>query len=356
MEAVEHVGEQARLAVVLALEEAFDERAVRGDPVHAHLVEHLAHEAGGLIARVGVHDDLREHRVEEARHLDALADPRLHAHVVGPDDLVDLARRGQKPVAAVLGVEAHLDRVAARRMQLVPRHGLARGLAHHPLHEVDAAAFLGDAVFHLQARVHLEEVEFARALVVEELDRAGASVANALREALGCGEHAGAHLVGEVGGGAFLDDLLVAALHRAVALGDGRGAGGVAEDLHLDVAGALHVFLQEHVPVAEVRLGQMARALEGAGELLLVVADLDADAAAARGRLEHHGVADFRGGRRRLLDRGDEPRARRERHARLARDAARHVLQPELLHLLGLGPDEHDSLGSAAAGELHVLA
>ena len=122
------------------------------------------------------------------------------------------------------------------------------------------------------------------------------------------------------------------------------------------MARTLDVLLKKHVAVAEVCLGEMARALEGALEFARVVADLDADTATARSRLEHHGVANLVRRSKRLVNRCNEPRARGQRHTRLLGNAARHMLQAELLHLLRLGADEHDALGRAAAGELHVLA
>jgi hypothetical protein len=58
------------------------------------------------------------------------------------------------------------------------------------------------------------------------------------------------------GAGVF-DDLLVAALHRAVALAQGQHAAlAVAEDLHLDVAGGGDVLFQVDAGFLEVGAGQ----------------------------------------------------------------------------------------------------
>ena len=56
---------------------------------------------------------------------------------------------------------------------------LARGDADLPGDEVEAGDQLGDRVLHLEAGVHLEEVELA--VLVEELDGAGVVVAAGLR-------------------------------------------------------------------------------------------------------------------------------------------------------------------------------
>ena len=63
---------------------------------------------------------------------------------------------------------------------------------------------------------------------------------------------------GQLGGGALLDQLLVAALHGAVAFPEVHGvAVQVGDDLDLDVAGMLDVFLQVDFGAAEsgFRLG-----------------------------------------------------------------------------------------------------
>ena len=113
---------------------------------------------------------------------------------------------------------------------------------------------------------------------------------------------AGAGLVGEVRRGALLDQLLVAALGRAVALADPDGvAVGVGDDLHLDVAGPGEVALDVALgpPEALERLG-LGR-LEGARRLVGRLHDPHAAPAAAVGGLDGDRPAV-------LLAEGDRPR------------------------------------------------
>ena len=99
----------------------------------------------------------------------------------------------------------------------------------------------------LEAGVHLEEVELA--VLVEELDGAGVDVVAAVGDLdRGLAHRLATDLVGEAGRRALLDQLLVAALRRAVALAEPHAvAVRVGDHLHLDVAGlgevALHVAL-----------------------------------------------------------------------------------------------------------------
>ena len=137
------------------------------------------------------------------------------------------------------------------RLLLGQRQRLPGGDAQLPFDEILAGDHLGDRVLDLQAGVHLHEVERA-VLVGDELDRAGADVADRPRGGDGGLAHLAAALGGHAGGGRFFQHLLVAALHRAVALEQVDAvAVRVGEDLDLDVARAGDVLLDQHVVVAE---------------------------------------------------------------------------------------------------------
>ena len=70
-----------------------------------------------------------------------------------------------------------------RGCDVAQRRHLAGGLPDHPLDQIDAGDFFGDAVLDLQARVDFEEVEVAGVGVVDELDRAGGAVVDGAAEA-----------------------------------------------------------------------------------------------------------------------------------------------------------------------------
>ena len=117
-------------------------------------------------------------------------------------------------------------------------------------HEIDVGDHLGHRMLDLDAGVHLDEIELA--VLVEELDRADAEIfelAHRLGHRLADGVARGGV---ERGRGAFLPDLLVAALQRAVALAEMDGAAlAVAQHLDLDVARPLEIFLEIDRVVAE---------------------------------------------------------------------------------------------------------
>ncbi len=140
--------------------------------------------------------------------------------------------------------------------------------ANHPLHEVDAGNCLGNAMLHLQPRIDLEEVERMAVCVVDEFDCAGGAVLHGLAQSHRGGVQLGPQLVREAGRRGFLDYLLVAPLHGAVAFAQrDHLALAIAEQLHLDVPRVHHILFDEYTAIAEVVGGKAAHAVEGAREV-----------------------------------------------------------------------------------------
>ena len=104
----------------------------------------------------------------------------------------------------------------------------------------------------LDARVDLDEVELAGVGILQELDRSGADLAGLARDL----QRMTAKLLAlrhfKVWRRRPLDDLLVAALDRAVALEQVYSiAMRVAQHLHLDMAGALDQLFEIDLVLAE---------------------------------------------------------------------------------------------------------
>ena len=269
----------------------------------------------------------------------------------------DPSRRRQEVVGRVLGVETRLDGVSVQgQLLLGERQGLALGQLNLPAHQVEAGHRLGHRVLHLQARVHLEKVEVARG-VDEELDGAGAHVADGLAGGDGGGAHLAPQAVVDGRRRRLLDDLLEAPLDRALALEAVQQlAPGVAEDLDLDVAGGVEVALEQQRVVAEGRGGLAARGGEGLGEVRLGSNHPHALSPAARAGLDEDGVADLPGlgGQLRVGlalagDTGDH------RHAGGRQDGLRLQLVAHLSNRLRGGADEREARLVAALREIRVL-
>ena len=174
---------------------------------------------------------------------------------------------------------------------LPQRQRLAERDAQLPLHEIEAGDHLGDGMLDLQAGVHLDEIEAC--CIGDELDRAGADIADGLRRGARGRRHLGAALRRDGDRGRLLDHLLMAALQRAFALEQRHHvAMAVAEHLHLDVARPRDVFLDQHPIVAERGLRLALRAGDRFGELAGRIDEPHAPAAAAGRGLDQHGIAD----------------------------------------------------------------
>ena len=169
----------------------------------------------------------------------------------------------------MLGVDAALDGVALD-FDLWRQNGaeaLAGGDAQLSFHEVDAGDGFRDRVLHLDARVHLDEVELA-VLVHQELDGArilvadfGETAAQGLADLL-------AHFGCDLQRWRFFDQFLMAALDGALAL-EQRGdvAVLVGEDLELDVARLLDELFHVEFAVAEGVGGLSGCGMEEIGQL-----------------------------------------------------------------------------------------
>ena len=193
--------------------------------------------------------------------------------------------------------------------------------------------------------------------VVEELDGAGAAVAHGHREPPGRRLQLGGLPGREHRRGGLLDDLLVAPLHRAVADAERpRRALAVGDHLDLDVPRARDQALQEDDAAAERAQRLLAGALVGVGEVAGRGDHADAAPAAARGGLEHQGVADLVTGPQRGVEARDLTTApRRDRDPDLLGDQLRADLVTELAHRLRARPDERDADLLAQLGERRVL-
>ncbi len=172
---------------------------------------------------------------------------------------------------------------------------LAGGDPELLMHQVDSRHHLGDRVLDLQPGVHLEEVEVALG-VDQELDRAGPFVVGGF----GHGDRGLAERLAlparEDTGGRLLDELLVAALNRAVAFAqEDTLAVRVEEDLRFDVAGAVQVFLDVDLGGPEVGVGLALSRLIGSVEVARFPGHLEPPSSATVGRLDGHRVAVFVG-------------------------------------------------------------
>ena len=223
--------------------------------------------------------------------------------------------------------------------------------------QVKAGDHLGDRVLHLDSRVHLDEEPLVPVEIVEELDGASVIVADLAGDARGGITQFLDDVLGKSEGRRDLDHLLMAPLHRAIALVQMDDiAVAVAEDLHLDVLGARDVLLQEDRGIAEGALGLALRLVEQSGQFRLLLHHPHAAAAATEGGLDDEREPDFL----RLLERqaaiGDGlVRAGKDGNLDAHGHGAGRGLVAHHVQQLGSRADKGDALAGAGAGKGGIL-
>src|SRR6202035_6158562 len=114
----------------------------------------------------------------------------------------------------------------------------------------------GHRMLDLDARVHLEEIEPLALRINDEFNGAGAPKAEALREPHGGLQQRIAQRLRQAWSRRLLDELLVAALHGAIALAElDHSPRAVAQNLHFDMSSAVDEALQVDARVAECSPG-----------------------------------------------------------------------------------------------------
>ena len=120
------------------------------------------------------------------------------------------------------------------------------------LHDVDPRHHFGDGVFHLHARIHLDEIPGARIRIDEKFDRRRAVILCFPSQRHGGIRQARANLGIKVHGGSDFHDFLISALHGAIALVQVQHVSmSVRQDLNFDVPGAADIPFEKHSIVSK---------------------------------------------------------------------------------------------------------
>ena len=166
---------------------------------------------------------------------------------------------GREIVGGILGGHAALHGVPDAH------HIFLLGQLHHlavqrvPLrhlnlraHEVDARHHFRHRMLHLNARIHLDEIPRLGIHIVQKLHRARVVIPDMLGQFQRRRAQLVPHRFIQRNARSNLHHLLITPLHRAIALVQMQNiAVLIAQNLHFNVLGVLHVLLEEHRRVAE---------------------------------------------------------------------------------------------------------
>ena len=220
------------------------------------------------------------------------------------------------------------------------------------MHQVHAPHLLRHAVLHLQPGIDLEEIETLRRAVVDKLHRPGAAVVHCFSKGNGRATQRLRHPVRQIWRRGLFNHFLVTSLQRAVAHAEGDNFPlPVAEDLHLQMAGAFDIFFEKHPGVAEVVLPQPLYRGKRLAQFAGVAADAHANPSAARRALEHHRVAHRLSRPAGFLTVGQQFAAFQQRNALRLRQGAGGMLQAEGSQLLRSRANKRQSRRLTGFGE-----
>src|SRR5258708_6330597 len=286
------------------------QRNRRVDSFHDEHSQRPAHARDGLAAILTTHHQLGNQRIIIGRNrafgvsgrVDAYARPSRRI------ERCDLPRRGRE-FLRMLGIDATLDGVSAMHdgaLQHISQL-FARGDHDLTLHQVNVRDHFGDRMLHLDARVHLDEVE-PPLLVHQKFDGAGIVIAD-LAERLA---EDFSDLLAKLGSyphrRRLFEQLLVASLNRALAFSQTNDVAVlVAQHLEFDVARVLYILLEIKVAIAEGGRGLRLRLPEKRGQFIFIAHNAHAPPAATGGGFEDDRKFNLPGPLHRFFLRADHP-------------------------------------------------
>ena len=263
------------------------------DAVDHDFIQGIAHARHGFFAGCAVGDQLADQRVVVRRYGVAAVQVRVDPHAIAAwgMEVLDLAGAGHE-VVRVFGVDPAFQGMAADHYVFLGKRQLvAGGDAEHLLDDIDTGDHFRDRVLDLDAGVHLDKVEVA--VFVEELEGAGTAVADLDTGVDAALEHFGAGLFVDKGRWRFFQNLLVAALQRAVAVTQVNGVTlAVGQHLDFHVTRIAEELLQIDHRVAEHRTGFAAGQLGRFDQVFFLVHHAHAATTAAASGLDDHRITD----------------------------------------------------------------
>ncbi len=316
--------------------------------------------------RASVARDLHQQTVEKRRnHRPRKRRTRIQANAHTARRAIGNQRTvvGFEAVTRVFGRHAALYR-AAENLDVFLRFDIDAAVRQFVAHadqklrtyDVDTRNLLGNRVLDLNARIDLDEVNIF-VFVHQKLDRTRAGVVGGAAQFEGVGVEFVFGFLRQSNRRGDLDHLLKATLHGAIALVEVHQISVlVSENLHLDVLRIVDIFFDKNRIVAECRAGFVARFIVFRFHFGVAAHDAHPASAAARGRFNHDGVADFIRLRFRNFGRRNIRQAVfNQRNFQATRQFFRPHFITELHHRLRTRADKNDAFLAAAGRKLHVF-
>ena len=301
------VDEAGRVGIVpeaRVADDRFEEGEVRCHATNTELAQRAVHAADRLLRRAARRRHLNQQRIVVAGNdrtriggTAVEADAEASRRTIGGDATIvrnEVLLRVFRGDAALqrMTIEADISLLRDTRFGRADRVTVED--VDLSLHDIDAGHDFRDGVLDLDARIDLDEVEFAGVGIHQIFDGSGTDIVGRLGDP--------ERIIGQLLALRFvqvrcwraLDDLLVSALDRAVALEEmNHIAMRITENLAFDVTGALDKLLEVDFVLAE-RSHCLALAFRHLAQQVLGIANgAHAATATAPGGLEHDRIADL---------------------------------------------------------------
>ena len=337
-------------------DDRFEKGEVGRNTADAELAQCAIHPLDGFLGRRRPGGHLLEQRIVEAGdHRARIGGAAIKANAEAGRTAIgsDTAIIRNEVLFRVFGGDPALQRMTVELDVVLRRHARFRCSDCEAienvdlrLDDVDPGDFLGHRVLDLDARIDLDEIELSGIGIHQEFDRARTDIVGRIGDLQRVAGQFRALFGVQIRRRRALDDFLVAALDRAVALEEMHGvAVGIAQNLHLDMAGTFDELFEIDFVLAEGSLRLALGFGHFAGELILRADGAHAATTTAPGRFQHDWIADLV---RKTLDLlhvvGQRLGGRNHGNADLDGEIARCHLVAEPAHGLRLGTDENDAV------------
>lgn len=231
-----------------------------------------------------------------------------------------------------------------------------RALGDRELHgdQIDPGHLLGHGVLHLDSRIDLEEHELG--VGDQEFDGRQSAIPDMGAQPGRREVEVSPQCLRKSLRGSDFEELLMPALHTAIAVSQRQRPAARGDDLHFDVPGVLEQQLGEHRGVTETELRLRAALPIRVVDLLDRSHHPHATPAAPGQRLDHDRAGVRTEEPVNLLGGGRSLGGGQDGHARGHGGRTSRGLVTEQVEHRGIGPDERDAIGRAGTGECGVLA
>src|SRR5260370_27546628 len=162
-------------------------------------------------------------------------------------------------------------------------------------HQVAPEDLFGNRMFYLNPRIHFHEIEIT-VLIDEIFHRARVFIANRCCEFYGAATHFLSNIIINHRGRAFLDDLLVAPLDRAIAFAEMNDAAvTIATDLKLNMVGTNDKLLHIDTAIPEGLLSLSSGRVKSLNQAIDVMSRTHTTPPSPGHCLDHHRVPELLG-------------------------------------------------------------